>query len=491
MEDQSGRGSGGGNGFQLPGNASGSSTQEPLPLPLAFLIAGALANGGPPAGPAIRLDGINRPERGGGPSLVLFTMPGGGGLMSAATMPGGQEGSGSFPLPMGILAGLGGPLSQMSAPGPGDPNSNSGEEPGLPDVLGGAMQAMMDQMARIIIERSMDDTGATVPPANESVRDALPRVVVTKEDLIDSNNSRCSVCLEDFRPGSRATRMLCGHLFCTVCIREWLREANSCPICRYELATDLEEFETGRKKRMRGRLARLRVEELRMLRVPELRKLMKALGVSADGCIEKAELLEQLARAPDVEVAPEESSTEPAKRLRYEAKELENLELPLLHNLMERHRVPFDAVTLNLNEEEERKVALKCFADSGWLRDSKPPTDKESGEGVPLTPGKGHLSPEEASPPTRSLSKDGGNADRSSFPSKSADGFRTSDCSGTTAEGSAASSTGDPAQTSEVATPSRPRTPAPSVRRPHIGPQPSVRRSRPSAPGAELPSPES
>ena len=26
-----------------------------------------------------------------------------------------------------------------------------------------------------------------------------------------------------------AQRMLCGHLFCTGCIREWLREANTCP----------------------------------------------------------------------------------------------------------------------------------------------------------------------------------------------------------------------------------------------------------------------
>ena len=28
---------------------------------------------------------------------------------------------------------------------------------------------------------------------------------------------------------SRLARMLCSHLFCNNCIREWLREANSCP----------------------------------------------------------------------------------------------------------------------------------------------------------------------------------------------------------------------------------------------------------------------
>merc|ERR1719356_1607424 len=101
------------------------------------------------------------------------------------------------------------------------------------------------------MERSMQEQQPTVPPANESMRDALPRVVVTKEDQLDATNSKCAVCLEEYKAGVRATRMFCGHLFCTNYIREWLRTANSCPVCRFELATDSEDYEAGRKDRMR------------------------------------------------------------------------------------------------------------------------------------------------------------------------------------------------------------------------------------------------
>merc|ERR550514_1162544 len=167
------------------------------------------------------------------------------------------------------------------------------------------MQAAMDHTMRIMMERSLEDEHPAVPPANESMRDALPRVVVTKEDLLDATNSKCSVCLDEYTAGSRATRMLCGHLFCTSCIREWLSIANSCPVCRFELATDIEEYEAGRVLRMRERTARLKEGELRVMRVPELRRLMRALGVSGEGCLEKHDLVQRLCTAPEVELAPD------------------------------------------------------------------------------------------------------------------------------------------------------------------------------------------
>lgn len=337
--------------MDLGGGASNGAQEQDLPLPLAFLLAGLMGNAAGFPG------GVGEPGTG---SLVFLTSPGGG-LVSLSS--GGPDG----PSPFSILQGLDGMSPPAFAVSNGASQS-SRDESGLVDGLTEAMQAMMNNMARVVIERSMEENSVKIPPAKETVRDALPRVVVTKEDLVDSTNSKCSVCLDDYRPGCRATRMLCGHLFCTGCIREWLRTANSCPVCRYELATDDENFEAGRKQRMTGRVARLRAGELRMLRVPELRRLMRALEVSGQNCVEKADMVKELSDAGHVEVVPEDS-----ERLCYEPKELENLELPLLLNLLERHRVPSTREQDDLTEEQERQAAFQGLEDAGWMKNAATP----------------------------------------------------------------------------------------------------------------------
>lgn len=301
------------------------------------------------------LEGDGEPGGPGGPgmgSIAILTVPGRG-IVGTAITPNGQDGA--FPLPIGLLQNLGGQVSRLPL----------SREEDAAAALGGIMNMMMEQMTRVAMQRSMEEQAPKIPPASERVRDALPRVVVTKEDLLDSTNSKCSVCLDDFQPGSRATRMLCGHLFCTMCIREWLREANSCPVCRYELATDNEEFESGRRSRMAGRQIRLKRAELRLLRISELRRLMEALGISGEGCLEKAELLRHLEVAPDIVV--EEENT---KITIYEKEELLTLDMPLLRNLLERHKVPY-SIDDDVSEEEERSVALKSFAEFGWMKGSK------------------------------------------------------------------------------------------------------------------------
>lgn len=47
-------------------------------------------------------------------------------------------------------------------------------------TLGGIMSMMMEHMTRVVVQRSLEETAPKVPPASERVRDALPRVVVTK-----------------------------------------------------------------------------------------------------------------------------------------------------------------------------------------------------------------------------------------------------------------------------------------------------------------------
>merc|ERR550537_1113158 len=119
-----------------------------------------------------------------------------------------------------------------------------------------------------------------VPSASAEVQEALPKAVVTKEDLLDDTTSSCPICLDKFMVGARALRMLCGHLFCMSCISSWLGTANSCPVCRYELPTDSLEFEAARLERMSGRKACLKEGELRGMSMPRLRQLMQILRVS-------------------------------------------------------------------------------------------------------------------------------------------------------------------------------------------------------------------
>ena len=45
------------------------------------------------------------------------------------------------------------------------------------------MSMMVEQMTRVAMQRSMEEQAPKIPPASERVRDALPRVVVTKEHL--------------------------------------------------------------------------------------------------------------------------------------------------------------------------------------------------------------------------------------------------------------------------------------------------------------------
>lgn len=46
--------------------------------------------------------------------------------------------------------------------------------------------------------------------------------------------SECAICLEDFKKGEECLVFsVCGHTFHCDCIKHWLEEKPSCPICRH------------------------------------------------------------------------------------------------------------------------------------------------------------------------------------------------------------------------------------------------------------------
>ena len=88
------------------------------------------------------------------------------------------------------------------------------------------------------------------PPAAKSEVQKLNKYDLTKEKLESfGNENTCSVCKEDFVIGSKLMDLPCKHAFHEECLMPWLNQHDSCPICRYELKTDDEDYEKMKLQR--------------------------------------------------------------------------------------------------------------------------------------------------------------------------------------------------------------------------------------------------
>nr|GMD29034.1 E3 ubiquitin-protein ligase CIP8 [Ipomoea batatas]GMD84747.1 E3 ubiquitin-protein ligase CIP8 [Ipomoea batatas]GMD89338.1 E3 ubiquitin-protein ligase CIP8 [Ipomoea batatas]GME06180.1 E3 ubiquitin-protein ligase CIP8 [Ipomoea batatas]GME20119.1 E3 ubiquitin-protein ligase CIP8 [Ipomoea batatas] len=83
------------------------------------------------------------------------------------------------------------------------------------------------------------------PPASKTAIEALPTVVIKSEleELV------CAICKDSVITGETAKELPCGHRYHGDCIVPWLGSRNSCPVCRFELATDDPEYEDERKSK--------------------------------------------------------------------------------------------------------------------------------------------------------------------------------------------------------------------------------------------------
>lgn len=97
---------------------------------------------------------------------------------------------------------------------------------------------MLNQHSNIL-DRSFNDQGGSSKPCSASFVDKLEKVIITNEDV--DNELCCAICQDKFKMGERAIRLPCKdpHFFhCEtpedVCggILPWLKDNNSCPICR-------------------------------------------------------------------------------------------------------------------------------------------------------------------------------------------------------------------------------------------------------------------
>lgn len=101
-----------------------------------------------------------------------------------------------------------------------------------------------------------------IPPASSKAINSLTNTLITSDDLQEESNRECAICLEEQKAGDYAVKLACGHLYHMSCLRVWLNKQCTCPTCRFELETDDVEYESERKKRMKLRKPRYRLDEL-------------------------------------------------------------------------------------------------------------------------------------------------------------------------------------------------------------------------------------
>mmetsp|Transcript_21787 Transcript_21787/g.35229 ORF Transcript_21787/g.35229 Transcript_21787/m.35229 type:complete len:219 (+) Transcript_21787:174-830(+) len=107
--------------------------------------------------------------------------------------------------------------------------------------MGGVMSRNMQEFW----ERAMDTQAGLVPtPASQKSINALPTNHIQPFERILSD--RCTVCQEKYEIGDKVTHLPCGHTFHRECIIQWLKQKNSCPLCRAKVDNeDDQKAESG------------------------------------------------------------------------------------------------------------------------------------------------------------------------------------------------------------------------------------------------------
>lgn len=162
------------------------------------------------------------------------------------------------------------------------------------------------------------------------------------------------------RIGKNVARLPCGHVFDKNCIRKWLIDNCTCPICRYELETDSPSYEKGRLQRMAKRKPRFHTHELERMSVKELQELCERINLSSVSrkidVVEKTDLLDLILKSEKIDVV------KTAKPAAYKLSELRAMGVRELKKTMANVGVLFDPIDVL-----EKEDMVQIFVNSSRL----------------------------------------------------------------------------------------------------------------------------
>ena len=92
-----------------------------------------------------------------------------------------------------------------------------------------------------ILERNQEEAARRAhPPTSEETLKKLKRFPLTDKYCKKDKNGKielpsCCICLNDINKNEETVLLPCGHMFHWNCCLTWLKNNNTCPMCRFEL----------------------------------------------------------------------------------------------------------------------------------------------------------------------------------------------------------------------------------------------------------------
>ncbi|KAK3304173.1 uncharacterized protein B0T15DRAFT_418112 [Chaetomium strumarium] len=105
-------------------------------------------------------------------------------------------------------------------------------------IFGDAVYSQ-EALDRIISQLREQEAAGGAPPASQAAIDRLQ----TKEldDKMLGVCSKCVICVDDLLKGEKAAVLPCDHFFHGECVTPWLKQHNTCPVCRRSIEVERDE----------------------------------------------------------------------------------------------------------------------------------------------------------------------------------------------------------------------------------------------------------
>ncbi|XP_042461486.1 E3 ubiquitin-protein ligase RDUF2-like isoform X1 [Zingiber officinale] len=117
-------------------------------------------------------------------------------------------------------------------------------------LMSSGFERILDHLTRIETNEIGSRYGFDHPPASKAAIESMPMVEIADRHV--ALEFYCAVCKDPFELGAEAREMPCKHIYHHDCILPWLSLRNSCPVCRQEMPTDVQQPDGDEDASMAG-----------------------------------------------------------------------------------------------------------------------------------------------------------------------------------------------------------------------------------------------